>query len=277
MRHVLLFSFCTKRCYFARLCSYGNPSPMTRPTSSYHVQQQQEFAELLVSKGASASHRDTAGASVLVHAAHARMPKLVKALLAAGATAGVEVDAASDEGVTALIAAAIKVFFVFHCFVSVILFDVSVYSSSCTCMAFCLSLSLSISLFGHLIQCICTVHTSCVVSCLCFLSDVFWYVLMAHRGGHQGIFPDRFFFFNHLIGHISCDVSICRCLAFSSFFQASNLMYLYSSTCVVFCLSLCLCFLFVLLWRYHFSLLSIACLSAPSLDESTVVALTREG
>ncbi|CAM9820487.1 unnamed protein product [Pylaiella littoralis] len=68
----------------------------------------EEFAELLVSKGASASHRDTAGASVLVHAAHARMPKLVKALLAAGATAGVEVDAASDEGVTALIAAAIK-------------------------------------------------------------------------------------------------------------------------------------------------------------------------
>lgn len=71
--------------------------------------QQQEFAELLVSKGASASHRDTAGASVLVHAAHARMPKVVKALLGAGAAAGVEMDAASDEGVTALIAAAMKV------------------------------------------------------------------------------------------------------------------------------------------------------------------------
>lgn len=62
-----------------------------------------------MSKGASASHRDTAGASVLVHAAHARMPKVVKALLAADAAAGVEKDAASDEGVTALIAAAMKV------------------------------------------------------------------------------------------------------------------------------------------------------------------------
>lgn len=67
----------------------------------------QEFAELLVKKGASASHKDSAGASVLVHAAHARMPKVVKALLA-GAE-GVDKDGASDEGVTALIAAAMKV------------------------------------------------------------------------------------------------------------------------------------------------------------------------
>lgn len=70
----------------------------------------QEFAELLVAKGASASHRDSAGASVLVHAAHARMPKVVKALLAG--TSGVDKDAASDEGVTALIAAAMKVLYV---------------------------------------------------------------------------------------------------------------------------------------------------------------------
>lgn len=68
----------------------------------------QEFAELLVMKGASASHRDSAGASVLVHAAHARMPKVVKALLS-GAE-GMDKDSASDEGVTALIAAAMKVF-----------------------------------------------------------------------------------------------------------------------------------------------------------------------
>lgn len=60
-----------------------------------------------MAKGASASHRDSAGASVLVHAAHARMPKVVKALLAG--TSGVDKDAASDEGVTALIAAAMKV------------------------------------------------------------------------------------------------------------------------------------------------------------------------
>lgn len=62
-----------------------------------------------MTKGASASYRDAAGASVLVHAAHARMPKVVKALLAAPAAAAVEKDAASDEGVTALIAAAMKV------------------------------------------------------------------------------------------------------------------------------------------------------------------------
>lgn len=60
-----------------------------------------------MSKGASASHRDSAGASVLVHAAHARMPKVVKALLSG--SSGVDKDAASDEGVTALIAAAMKV------------------------------------------------------------------------------------------------------------------------------------------------------------------------
>lgn len=70
----------------------------------------QDFAELLVTKGASASYRDSTGASVLVHAAHARMPKVVKALLAAPAdVTGVDKDAASDEGVTALIAAAMKV------------------------------------------------------------------------------------------------------------------------------------------------------------------------
>lgn len=62
-----------------------------------------------MTKGASASYRDTAGASVLVHAAHARMPKVVKALLDAPAAAAVDKDAASDEGVTALIAAAMKV------------------------------------------------------------------------------------------------------------------------------------------------------------------------
>lgn len=44
-----------------------------------------------------------------MHAAHARMPKVVEALLAAPASAGVEKDKASDEGVTALIAAAMKV------------------------------------------------------------------------------------------------------------------------------------------------------------------------
>ena len=58
-------------------------------------------------KGAVASHKDSTGASVLVHAAHARMPKVVKALLA-GAE-GMDKDAASDEGVTALIAASMKV------------------------------------------------------------------------------------------------------------------------------------------------------------------------
>ncbi|CAM9763513.1 unnamed protein product [Ascophyllum nodosum] len=66
----------------------------------------EEFAELLVKKGAVASHKDSTGASVLVHAAHARMPKVVKALLA-GAE-GMDKDAASDEGVTALIAASMK-------------------------------------------------------------------------------------------------------------------------------------------------------------------------
>lgn len=69
----------------------------------------QEFAELLVRKGASASYKDSAGASVLVHAAHAKMPKVVRALLDAPASAGVDKDAASDDGVTALIAAAMKV------------------------------------------------------------------------------------------------------------------------------------------------------------------------
>ncbi|CAN0517282.1 unnamed protein product, partial [Laminaria digitata] len=68
----------------------------------------EEFAELLVKKGAKGSYRDDTGASVLVHAAHARMPKVVKALLEASADAGVEKDAASEEGVTALIAAAMK-------------------------------------------------------------------------------------------------------------------------------------------------------------------------
>lgn len=60
-------------------------------------------------KGAKAAYRDDTGASVLVHAAHARMPKVVKALLEAPAEAGVDKDAASEEGVTALIAAAMKV------------------------------------------------------------------------------------------------------------------------------------------------------------------------
>ncbi|CAB1112189.1 unnamed protein product [Ectocarpus sp. CCAP 1310/34] len=68
----------------------------------------EEFAELLVSKGATASYRDAGGASVLVHASHAKMPKVVKALLEAPASAGVDKDAASDEGVTPLIAAAMK-------------------------------------------------------------------------------------------------------------------------------------------------------------------------
>ncbi|CAN0243799.1 unnamed protein product, partial [Scytosiphon promiscuus] len=68
----------------------------------------EEFAELLVKKGASASYKDAAGASVLVHAAHAKMPKVVKALLDAPESAGVDKDAASDDGVTALIAAAMK-------------------------------------------------------------------------------------------------------------------------------------------------------------------------
>lgn len=62
-----------------------------------------------MTKGASASYRDATGASVLVHAAHARMPKVVKALLDAPASAAVDKDAASDEGVTALVAAAMKV------------------------------------------------------------------------------------------------------------------------------------------------------------------------
>lgn len=61
-------------------------------------------------KGADASYRDSTGASVLVHAAHARMPKVVKALLGSGSP-GVDKDASSDEGVTALIAAAMKVLY----------------------------------------------------------------------------------------------------------------------------------------------------------------------
>lgn len=70
----------------------------------------QEFAELLARKGANAAHRDASGATVLIHAAHARMTKVVAALLAAPVEAsGVDKDAASDEGVTALIAAAMKV------------------------------------------------------------------------------------------------------------------------------------------------------------------------
>lgn len=70
----------------------------------------QEFAELLVSKGAGAGHRDASGATVLIHAAHARMVKVVDALLKAPTDgSGVDKDAASDEGVTALIAAAMKV------------------------------------------------------------------------------------------------------------------------------------------------------------------------
>eukprot|EP00752_Nemacystus_decipiens_P008526 g7615.t1 len=79
----------------------------------------EEFAELLVTKGASASYKDTAGASVLVHAAHARMPKVVKALLDAPAAAGGHADivdmllaancnkdAADKDGTNALMAAA---------------------------------------------------------------------------------------------------------------------------------------------------------------------------
>lgn len=70
----------------------------------------QDFAELLVNKGAHARYRDASGATVLVHAAHANMGKVVKALLSAPAeTTGVDKDAASEEGVTALIAAAMKV------------------------------------------------------------------------------------------------------------------------------------------------------------------------
>lgn len=45
----------------------------------------------------------------MVHASHANMPKVVKALLGAPASAGVDKDAASDEGVTPLVAAAMKV------------------------------------------------------------------------------------------------------------------------------------------------------------------------
>lgn len=70
----------------------------------------QEFAELLINKGAHGGYRDAAGATVLIHAAHANMGKVVKALLDAPADkSGVEKDAASDEGVTALIAASMKV------------------------------------------------------------------------------------------------------------------------------------------------------------------------
>lgn len=62
-----------------------------------------------MSKGAKADFRDPSGATVLVHAAHSRMAKVVSALLAAPASTGVDKDAHSEEGVTALIAAAMKV------------------------------------------------------------------------------------------------------------------------------------------------------------------------
>lgn len=68
-----------------------------------------EFAELLVNKGAKADYRDPSGASVLIHASHARMTKVVTGLLAAPVESGVDKDSASDEGVTSLIAASMKV------------------------------------------------------------------------------------------------------------------------------------------------------------------------
>lgn len=62
-----------------------------------------------MNKGAKADFSDPTGATVLIHAAHARMTKVVAALLGAPAESGVDKDSASDEGVTSLIAAAMKV------------------------------------------------------------------------------------------------------------------------------------------------------------------------